>query len=102
MYFLFAQGIPIMFTVFTVLMDQFKPTDAVLPNVGEYTCFVGSKVSGQSFFMSSEFLYFYLIVLVIITFNIICFSMTAFNLSRHWQAIKDIQTRRWGFYENNL
>ena len=101
MYFLFAQGIPIMFTVFTVLMDQFKPTDAVLPNVGEYTCFVGSKVSGQSFFMSSEFLYFYLIVLVIITFNIICFSMTAFNLSRHWHAIKDIQTRRWGFYENN-
>merc|ERR1712077_35642 len=36
--------------------------------------------------------YFYLIVLVIITFNIACFSVTAFNLSRHWQAMKDIQT----------
>ena len=100
MYFLFAQGIPIMFTVFTVLMDQFKPTDAVLPNVGEYTCFVGSEfVPGKSFFMSSEFFYFYLIVLVIITFNVICFSVTAFNLSRHWQAMKDIQTTRWGILQ---
>merc|ERR1711863_188768 len=45
-----------------------------------------------SFFWSPEFFYFYLIVLVIITFNIICFSITAFNLSRHWQTMKDIQT----------
>ena len=102
MYFLFAQGIPIMFTVFTLLMDQFKPTDAVLPNIGEYSCFVSSEfVPGKSFFMSSEFFYFYLIVLVIITFNVICFSVTAFNLSRHRQAMKDFQTTRWGFYKNN-
>jgi len=93
MYFLFAQGIPIMFTVFTVLMDIIKPKNAILPNVGEYACFIGSEfVLGKSFFSSPEFFYFYLIVLVIITFNIICFSITAFNLSRHWQAMKDIQT----------
>merc|ERR1712141_617643 len=46
----------------------------------------------QSFFKSSEFVYYYLVVLVIITFNIVCFLVTAFNLSRHWQAMKDIQT----------
>jgi len=93
MYFLFAQGIPILFTVFIVLMDIFKPKDALLPNVGEFSCFIGSEyMPGSSFFQSPEFVYYYLIVLVIITFNIVCFSVTAFNLSRHWQAMKDIQT----------
>merc|ERR1719189_2225146 len=96
MYFLYAQGIPILFTVFTVLMDTIKPIDDPLPNVGEFSCFIGSEyVEGKSFFSffsSPEFQYVYLIVLVIITFNIVCFSVTAFNLSRHWQAMKDIQT----------
>lgn len=92
-YFLYAQGLPLVFTVFIVLLDRIKPAGAPLPNVGEYSCFVGSKfVLGKSFFMTSEFFYYYLIVLLIITFNIICFSVTAFNLSRHWQAMKDIQT----------
>ena len=95
MYFLFAQGIPILFTVFTVLMDTIKPIDDPLPNVGEFSCFIGSEyVEGKSFFKSSEFLYYYLIVLVIITFNIVCFSETARYLSRHWQTMKDIQTTR--------
>jgi len=97
-YFLYAQGIPVLFTVFTVLMDTIKPIDDPLPNVGEYTCFIGSQYEdyeermGKSFFQTPEFVYFYLIVLVIITFNIVCFSVTAFNLARHWQAMKDIQT----------
>jgi len=92
MYFLFAQGIPLLFTIFIVLMDIFKP-NVPLPNVGEYSCFIGSEyVEGKSFFTTSVFFYYYLIVLVIITFNIICFLVTAFNLSRHWQAMKDIKT----------
>merc|ERR1712110_37517 len=92
-YFLYAQGIPLLFTVFTVLMDIRKPIDAPLPNVGEFSCFIGSEYEeGKSFFQTSEFVYYYLIVLVIITFNIACFSVTAFNLARHWQAMKDIQT----------
>jgi len=92
LYFLFAQGIPLLFTIFIVLMDIFKPS-VPLPNVGEYSCFIGSEyVEGKSFFTTSVFFYYYLIVLVIITFNIICFLVTAFNLSRHWQAMKDIQT----------
>ena len=97
MYFLFAQGIPIAFTIFIVLMDSIKPKDAPLPNVGEFSCFVGSEfATGKSFFQTSQFFYYYLIILAIITFNIICFVVTAFNLSRHWQAMKDIQTTRWG------
>jgi len=92
LYFLFAQGIPLLFTIFIVLMDLLEP-EVPLPNVGEYSCFIGSEyVVGKSFFMTSEFFYYYLIVLVIIIFNIVCFLVTAFNLSRHWQAMKDIQT----------
>jgi len=93
MYFLFAQGIPTCFTIFAVVMDSIKPDDAPLPNVGEFSCFIGSEyITGKSFFTTSQFVYFYLIVLTIITFNILCFLVTAFNLSRHWQAMKDIQT----------
>jgi len=93
MYFLFAQGIPTCFTIFAVVMDSIKPDDAPLPNVGEFSCFIGSEyMPSKSFFTTSQFVYFYLIVLTIITFNILCFLVTAFNLSRHWQAMKDIQT----------
>merc|ERR1712110_1259479 len=92
-YFLFAQGIPLVFTIFIVLMDAIKPKDAILPNVGEFSCFIGSEyVPGKSFFRTSEYFYFYQVVLAIIIFNIACFLVTAFNLSRHWQAMKDIQT----------
>ena len=95
MYFLFAQGIPTCFTIFAVVMDSIKPDDAPLPNVGEFSCFIGSEyMPSKSFFTTSQFVYFYLIVLTIITFNILCFLVTAFNLSRHWQAMKDIQTTR--------
>ena len=84
-----------LFTIFIVLMDAIKPKDALLPNVGEFSCFVGSEyVLGKSFFRTSEFLYYYLVVLAIIIFNVVCFLVTAFNLSRHWQAMKDIQTTR--------
>jgi hypothetical protein len=57
LYFLFAQGIPLLFTIFIVLMDIFKP-DVPLPNVGEYSCFIGSEyVEGKSFFTTSVFFY---------------------------------------------
>ena len=96
LYFLFAQGIPLLFTIFIVLMDELKP-NIPLPNVGEYSCFIGSEyMKGKSFFTASEFFYYYLIVLIIITFNIICFLVTAFNLCRHRQAMTEIQTTRWG------
>jgi len=91
--FLYAQGIPTVITILTVLMDLIQPNGILLPNIGEFSCFVGSEYDHQkSFFETSEFIYFYLIVILLITFNVICFLATAFNLSRHWQAMKDIQT----------
>merc|ERR1711936_864247 len=76
-YFLYAQGIPTLFSIFIALMDTFRPPNVLLPNMGEYSCFVGSEYdTAKSFFETSVFLYFYLIVIVLITFN----------LNRHWQV----------------
>ena len=93
-YFLYAQGIPTLFSIFIALMDTFRPPNVLLPNMGEYSCFVGSEYdTAKSFFETSVFLYFYLIVIVLITFNLICFLVTAFNLNRHWHQMQRVQTR---------
>jgi len=98
-YFLYAQGIPTLFSIFIALMDTFRPIifieniNVPLPNMGEYSCFVGSEYdTAKSFFETSVFLYFYLIVIVLITFNLICFLVTAFNLNRHWHQMQRVQT----------
>ena len=94
MYFLYAQGIPILISVFVFLMDNLEPEDILLPNMGIYNCFVGSEFSKEkSFFQTSQFLYYYLIVIVLISFNIICFLVTAIHLNIHWHTMRDVQTR---------
>jgi len=91
-YCLYAQGIPALISIFIILMDTIKPSNALLPNVGEFNCFVGSEFDPEkSFFEKSEFIYFYLIVIVMITFNFICFLVTAINLYRHWHNMQGIQ-----------
>jgi len=92
-YFLYAQGIPILISVFVFLMDNLQPEDIILPNMGIYNCFVGSEFSDEkSFFQTSQFLYYYLIVIVLISFNIICFLVTAIHLNIHWHTMRDVQT----------
>jgi len=91
-YVLYAQGVPALISVFIILMDFIQPSNALLPNVGEFNCFVGSEYSPDNyFFMNSEFIYFYLIVIVILTLNLICFLVTAINLFKHWSNMQGIQ-----------
>jgi len=92
-YFLYAQGIPILISVFVFLMDNLQPEDILLPNMGEFNCFVGSEFSQEkTFFQTSQFLYYYLIVIVLISFNIICFLVTAIHLHKHWHDMRNVQT----------
>jgi len=92
-YFLYAQGIPILISVFVFLMDNLRPNDILLPNMGIVECFVGSEFSlEKTFFQTSQFLYYYLIVIVLISFNIICFLVTAIHLHKHWHDMKNVQT----------
>jgi len=92
-YFLYAQGIPILISVFVFLMDNLRPKDFLLPDMGVVECFVGSEFSiEKTFFQTSQFLYYYLIVIVLISFNIICFLVTAIHLHKHWHDMRNVQT----------
>jgi len=90
---LYAQGIPMVITLTTALMDSYGPCDSVRPNMGKYQCFLGSEqYTGDSFFQSSEFLYYYLAVAIIIVTNLIFFSITGFCLCKHWHQMRNIQS----------
>jgi len=90
---LYAQGIPVLITMTTFLMDSYGPCDTTRPNMGKYQCFLGSEqFQGDSFFQSAEFLYYYLIVAIIIVTNLIFFTITGFSLCKHWYQMKNIQS----------
>merc|ERR1712214_7392 len=70
-YFLYAQGIPVLISITVLLLDTLQP-NIPLPNMGVVSCFVGEEYNAKkSFFANSTFLYYYLIMIVLISFNII-------------------------------
>jgi len=92
-YFLYAQGIPVLISIVVLLLDTLKPSNIPLPNMGDFQCFVGQEYNELTpFFANSTFLYFYLIMIVLISFNIICFLVTSIHLSKHWHSMKAVQT----------
>jgi len=91
-YFLYAQGIPVLISITVLLLDTLQP-NIPLPNMGVVSCFVGEEYNAKkSFFANSTFLYYYLIMIVLISFNIICFLVTSIHLCNHWQSMKTVQT----------
>jgi hypothetical protein len=75
----------------TVVMDFYGPCDYILPNMGRFTCFLGSEYSpDRLFFRTPEFLYFYLIISIIMVTNIMCFIITGTFLISHWAQMKDL------------
>jgi len=92
---IYAQGMPLILTIITILMDLFGPEESyILPNMGKYRCMVGSEfVPNSSFLKTSIFLYFYLIILIITFVNIICFIITAFNFLSHWLSTQSMFRR---------
>ena len=94
LYCLYAQGLPVVLTIVTALMDEVGPCEATRPNMGVVKCFVQSKYEPElSFTQSAQFLYHYLIVATLITVNISCFLLTGIRLCCHWRQMKDIKTR---------
>jgi len=89
---IYAQGMPLILTILTFLMDQFGSKESlILPNMGRYRCMVGSEFNPiSSFFKTSLFLYFYLVILIITLVNIICFIITAFNFISHWLSTRSM------------
>ena len=90
----YAQGFPLLITGITLGMDFFGPCHYILPNMGKFSCFLGSEFNpDQSFFKTSEFLYFYLVISIIMVSNIICFIITGTSLISHWWQMRDLQSR---------
>ena len=93
-YTLYAQGLPTLLTVVTVLLDEAGPCDITRPNMGTFKCFLGTEYGAvDSFFKSAQFLYFYLIVGILIIVNIICFLITGISLCSHWRNMTNVKSR---------
>lgn len=95
----YSQGVPLLITIVTALVDNFGSCGSTLPNIGRYHCFVGSDpyTKGEvSFFFSSEFLYFYMFLLLIIIVNSLCFFITGYYLISHWTEVKTIRSNNSG------
>merc|ERR1719369_818634 len=89
----FAQGCPLLISLITAALDLYGPCDYILPNMGKYTCFIGSQYDPiKRFYETSEFLYFYLIIAIIILLNIIFFIITAASLIKHWSQTKNLSS----------
>jgi len=89
----YAQGSALIITCVTIGMDFFGPCDYVLPNMGKFSCFLGSEFNPDSSFLTtSEFLYFYLVISIIMVSNLICFIITGASLISHWWQMKELQS----------
>lgn len=89
---IYAQGFPAMITLVTMLMDFYGSCDSILPNMGQFTCFLGSEYDPTvPFAKLPEFVYYYSIVTVIMVVNVICFSITGFYLISHWVTVRTMQ-----------
>jgi len=81
----YAQGCPLLITILTAIMDQHgDPDNSILPGMGEFRCFLYEGKMETPFHHTPEFIYFYLVILIIMILNIVCFIITGFSLLSHW------------------
>merc|ERR1711902_372292 len=89
---LYAQGVPTLITFVTAMMDLYGSCDSILPNMGQFNCFLGSEYdSTVPFVRLPEFIYYYSIVTVIMVVNVTCFAITGFYLISHWVTVRSMQ-----------
>ena len=89
---LYGQGIPILLTIILALIDSYGACDGsiILPNIAKYNCFIGTDDT-VSFLQSPKFLYFFLIVLILVIINIVCFIHTGVFLTKQHADAKSIK-----------
>merc|ERR1719282_2222921 len=90
---LYGQGIPILLTIILALIDNYGACDGgiILPNIAKYNCFIGANDTNRLFLQTPKFLYFYLIVLILVIINIICFIHTGVFLTKQHADAKSIK-----------
>jgi len=89
---LYGQGIPILLTIILALIDRYGACNGsiILPNIAKYNCFIGTDDT-VPFLQSPKFLYFFLIVLILVIINIICFFHTGVFLTKQHAEAKSIK-----------
>jgi len=87
--FSYAQGFSLAITIITAIMDKdSNPEHSSLPNMGTFRCFLDAGEMKTPFHHTPEFLYFYLVVIIIMIINLICFLITGFSLLSHWYQMR--------------
>ena len=76
-----------MITLILALLDTYGDCSESLPNIARHDCFPSSGLyhgeSSLPFHRTSQFLYFYLVIIIITVINTACFLITGFHLTRH-------------------
>ena len=99
---LYAQGLPTLITVLTVILDEAVRYGITRPNMGTFNCFVRTQYGTvDSFFQSAQFLHFHLMMGILIMVNIICFLITGINLCSHWRNMTHINSRYNLYFSSN-
>jgi len=71
------------------MQAQGDPSEDILPNIGYYSCWLGSEYNPDiEFHKTPRFLYFYVIIVFTIFFNIVCFIRTGAYLFSHWWGMR--------------
>ena len=98
-YILYAQGSPLVIVAIIALLDRYGPCHWILPSMGAAQCFLGSPwethwASGgtalEALFITSEFIYFHSILLLLQAANIVFFILTLKHLINHWKLTGNV------------
>jgi len=90
---MYAQGLPLLITLAIGIIDIYGSCDSVIPNIGRYSCFLGSPYEkDQLFIQTADFFYFYLIIMIIVISNTVCFLITGYFLTINWSTVRRMQT----------
>ena len=92
-YFMYAQGMPLLITVITAIIDATAPRDGNAenslhyPNMGVYSCNLGAVKTSevQSYFGRPEFIYFQVFIMILQIFNMIFLGITISTLLKGWK-----------------
>jgi len=89
---IYAQGVPTFVTIVTFLADLYGSCDSILPNMGRFTCFLGSEFDQHARFVDKpSFVYYYSIICYVMILNVLCFCITGYYLISHWVTVRNMQ-----------
>ena len=92
------QGMPLILCIIVALIEKFGSCDITRPDMGIAQCFLGKPWGEQwagnnqtrghwtAFFATSEFMYFYSVLVLLQAANIIFFLLTVYYLVEHWRT----------------